>query len=48
MVSPIQRGSDQWFELFVKVTEEKIERKDLLRVRYVPLTDAESQLTQQD
>lgn len=44
MVLPIQRGEHQIFESVEKLPGGAIERRDLLRVVYVPLTDIDSQL----
>lgn len=46
MVLPIQRGENQMFESLDKLVGGRIERKELLAVRYVPLTDVESQLNE--
>lgn len=44
MVLPVQKEQCQMFESIEKLPGGKIDRKNLLSVRYVPLTDVESQL----
>lgn len=44
MVLPVQRGPVQMFESVLKLPGGAIEKKELLQVRYVPLTDVNSQL----
>ncbi|CAA3006366.1 -L-isoaspartate(D-aspartate) O-methyltransferase-like isoform X1 [Olea europaea subsp. europaea] len=44
MVIPVKRGADQMFESIDKLPGGQVKRTDLLRVIYVPLTDALAQL----
>lgn len=44
MLLPIQRGDAQMFESMEKLANGELRKKQLLQVRYVPLTDAASQL----
>lgn len=46
MVVPVQHGEDQVFEKVEKQADGQIVRKHILKVRYVPLTDVQSQLKQ--
>ena len=48
MVLPVRRGHDQVFEAIDKLSSGEIKRIPLLNVHYVPLTDAKTQLEEEE